>query len=104
MNTEPRRFWSEAETAILKSGWAEGLTCEQIAARLPRHSRLAVGAKAHRLNLPVRGQGGVDKYAHGTQPPLRGSFRDYSPAPISLAGPAWSLPAGARPAERRAAA
>jgi hypothetical protein len=97
-DTAPSRFWTEAELATLRAGWAAGLTCREIAAQLPNRNRSAVGGMAHRLGLPVRGPGMVPRSKPRTQskrPPPRPAsrgvvIRDYVPARITLAGPSWS--------------
>jgi hypothetical protein len=98
--TNPRaRFWTEAELTILRSGWAAGLSCSEIAAKLHHRSKNSVGGMAHRLGLPVRGPGVVSRSKPRTQTPRRPTtasrgvvIRDYVPARITLAGPSWSHP------------
>lgn len=52
---EPYYNWDDHRTEILKALWAEGLSGEQIAQRLPGYpSRNAVIGKAHRLGLGNR--------------------------------------------------
>ena len=97
-STNPRaRFWTEAELSILRTSWAAGLSCSEIAAKLNHRSRNSVGGMAHRLGLPVRGPGMVPKSKPRAQTPRqpttasRGTIiRDYVPARITLAGPSWS--------------
>lgn len=97
-STNPRaRFWTEAELSILRTSWAAGLSCSEIAAKLNHRSRNSVGGMAHRLGLPVRGPGMVPRSKPRTQTPRqpttasRGTIiRDYVPARITLAGPSWS--------------
>ena len=79
--TEPKTrpdLWSDAEIKIIRTGWANGLTCREISSLLPRHSRCAVAAKAARLGLSARGPSnyGVRTLIHG----------------VSLTGPSWSHP------------
>ena len=100
MSAKPApRLWTEAEIETLRAGWRVGLTCREIAATLPHRNRLSVAGMAHRLGLPVRGPGMVARSKPRTQTPRRPTatsrgliVRDYVPAPISLAGPAWSHP------------
>lgn len=100
-STNPRaRFWTEAELDLLRTSWAAGLSCSEIAAKLTHRSGNAVGGMAHRLGLPVRGPGMAPRSKPRTQTPRqpttasRGTIiRDYVPARITLAGPIWSHPA-----------
>lgn len=97
-STNPRaRFWTEAELSILRTSWAAGLSCSEIAAKLNHRSKNSVGGMAHRLGLPVRGPGMVPRSKPRIQTPRqptvasRGTIiRDYVPARITLAGPVWS--------------
>jgi hypothetical protein len=98
MSAKPApRLWTEAEIETLRAGWAAGLTCREIAATLTNRNRLAVAGMAYRLGLPVRGPGTAPKSKPRTQTPRRPTatsrgvvIRDYVPARITLAGPAWS--------------
>jgi hypothetical protein len=97
-STNPRaRFWTEAELNLLRTSWAAGLSCSEIAAKLHHRSSNAVGGMAHRLGLPVRGPGVVSRSKPRTQTPRRPTatsrgtiIRDYVAARITLAGPSWS--------------
>jgi hypothetical protein len=53
---EPRRRWSGAEDVILRDGYADGLTCEQIAAELVPRTPASVTARARRLGLATYGR------------------------------------------------
>jgi hypothetical protein len=102
-STNPRaRFWTEAELDLLRTSWAAGLSCSEIAAQLHHRSKNSVGGMAHRLGLPVRGPGMVPRSKPRTQTPRRPTatsrgtiIRDYVPARITLAGPSWSHGGGA---------
>lgn len=51
-----RDRWTAERVEILRAGWTEGLSAEQIARRLPEEfTRNAVIGKAHRLGLEDRG-------------------------------------------------
>jgi hypothetical protein len=43
-----------AEIETLRAGWLTGLTCREIAAKLPGRGKSAVGGMAHRLGLTLR--------------------------------------------------
>ena len=102
-STNPRaRFWTEAELSILRTSWAAGLSCSEIAAKLNHRSKNSVGGMAHRLGLPVRGPGMVARSKPRTQTPRRPTvtsrgtiIRDCVAARITLAGPGWSHGGGA---------
>jgi hypothetical protein len=47
----PRRRWTAAEDAVLRDGYADGLTCDEIARTSLERSPGAVAARAHRLGL-----------------------------------------------------
>lgn len=47
-------MWSEERTALLRKGWADGLSASQIAKQLGGVSRNAVIGKVHRIGLPGR--------------------------------------------------
>ena len=101
--TNPPRLWTEPEIETLRVRWAAGDTCRQIAHLLPGRTRMAVAGMAQRLNLPIRGE--VQRRKSGRwimmarRVVARGVvIRDYVPAPITLAGPAWSHPSNARAA------
>jgi len=83
--TEPKTrpdLWSDAEIKIIRTGWANGLSCREISNLLPRHSRCAVAAKAARLGLSAR----ASSINHGVRT-LRGRTSG-----VLLAGPSWSHP------------
>lgn len=46
--------WPEADEAILRTLWVQGLSAGEIAKRLPHRTRSAIIGKAHRLKLPGR--------------------------------------------------
>ena len=46
--------WTEVRVELLKQWWADGLTQGQIARKLGDVTPAAVGAKVHRLGLPIR--------------------------------------------------
>ena len=46
-----RRRWSRTEDAIVRDGYADGLTCSQIAAGLEHRTPTAVAARARKLGL-----------------------------------------------------
>jgi len=48
------RTWTDENIELLKKLWDEGVSCSQIAARIPGASRNAVIGKVHRLGLPRR--------------------------------------------------
>jgi hypothetical protein len=48
---KPRHRWSSEEDAILRDGYAAGLTCEAIARTLAARTPAAVAARAHKLGL-----------------------------------------------------
>jgi hypothetical protein len=48
---EPRRRWSSEEDALLRDGYAAGLTCEAIAGTLAARTPTAVAARARKLGL-----------------------------------------------------
>jgi GcrA cell cycle regulator len=94
------RFWTEAELQTLRTSWAAGLTCREIAAKLPGRSRTAVAGMSYRMALPMRNPQKATRLLKGVlrngqaappRPASRGVvMRDYVPARITLAGPAWS--------------
>jgi hypothetical protein len=94
--TRINQLWTEAEIALLRDGWASGLSCAEIATRIPPRNAAGIAGMAHRLGLPVRGPGRVSKSKPrkalpATRPASRGTIiRDYVPAHITLAGPSWS--------------
>ena len=47
----PRHRWTSAEDATVRDGYADGLSCEEIAASLPQRSATAVAARARKLGL-----------------------------------------------------
>ena len=47
----PRRRWASPEDAIVRDGYADGLSCDEIAASLPQRSATAVAARARKLGL-----------------------------------------------------
>jgi hypothetical protein len=47
----PRRRWTAPEDATVRDGYADGLSCEEIAASLPQRSASAVAARARKLGL-----------------------------------------------------
>jgi hypothetical protein len=47
----PRRRWSASEDAIVRDGYANGLSCDEIAAALAQRTPTAVAARARRLGL-----------------------------------------------------
>jgi GcrA cell cycle regulator len=48
-------IWSDpANEETLRKGWADGLSCSQIALQIPGASRNAIIGKAHRLGLAAR--------------------------------------------------
>jgi hypothetical protein len=49
--TAPRRRWSASEDAIVRDGYASGLSCDQVAAALAQRTPTAVAARAQRLGL-----------------------------------------------------
>jgi hypothetical protein len=54
----PRNPWNDITVATLKSLWVLGLSCSQIAAKIPGATRNSVIGKANRLGLPGRVSGG----------------------------------------------
>ena len=46
-----RRRWSASEDAIVRDGYADGLTCKEIAARLSQRTPTAIAARARKLRL-----------------------------------------------------
>lgn len=94
--TNPPRLWTEPEIETLRARWAAGDTCREIARLLPGRTRMAIAGMAQRMNLPVR------REVHRTSPSGKRTLMrrrlvltgmrgfDYVPAPITLAGPAWS--------------
>jgi hypothetical protein len=46
-----RRRWTESEDATLRDGYADGLTCAEIARLLTQRTPTAVAARAHKLGL-----------------------------------------------------
>ena len=46
-----RRRWSASEDAVLRDGYDDGLTCDEIAAGLPHRTATAVAARARKLGL-----------------------------------------------------
>ncbi len=46
-----RRRWSASEDAIVRDGYANGRTCDKVAAALPQRTPTAVAARARRLGL-----------------------------------------------------
>jgi len=48
-----RRRWDRLEDSIVREGYSDGLTCEEIAQRLPERTPTAVAARARRLGLPT---------------------------------------------------
>jgi hypothetical protein len=52
LHRPPRRpRWSAFEDAIVRDGYADGLTCEEIAARLSQRTSTAIAARARKLGL-----------------------------------------------------
>jgi hypothetical protein len=103
MSAKPApRLWTEAEIETLRAGWRTGLTCREIAAKLPGRGKSAVGGMAHRLGLTLRAPEKANGLAlcapRRVKAARTATVRDYVPAPISLAGPAWSHPSNARAA------
>jgi hypothetical protein len=122
------RNWSPEQVRLVRDMWADGETSSDIAQHLRGKSRSAVigiinraGFK-RRAGVPNRTQPrGPKLHVVSRGPGSRGgpkpsrkpeSVRKMiatkwalsgDSAPITLAGPVWSLPANARPAERRAA-
>ena len=121
------RNWTPEQVRLVRDLWADGETSGDIASQLRGKSRSAVigiinraGFK-RRAGVPKRTQPRAPKLhvvsrgpgsRGGPKPRRPESVRKMiatkwalsgDPAPITLAGPAWSLPANARPAERRAA-
>lgn len=47
----PRRRWSASEDAIVRDGYANGLSCDEVAAALAQRTPTAVAARARRLGL-----------------------------------------------------
>ena len=97
MSAKPApRLWTEAEIETLRAGWRVGLTCREIAAKLPGRGKSAVGGMAHRLGLTLRAPEKANSLALCAPRRVKASrtatLRDYVPAPISLACPSWSHP------------
>jgi hypothetical protein len=101
LSTGAKSRWTRAEQQIVTEGWAAGLTCPEIAERLPGRNRSAVLGAVHRLGLPKRLRGRTAGKARPLQAtqidrtrlPGFTTPRDWQPAPITLAGPPWSHPA-----------
>jgi hypothetical protein len=47
----PRRRWTEAEDAVVRDGYAEGLTCSDITRELPGRTPTAIAARARALGI-----------------------------------------------------
>jgi hypothetical protein len=52
----PRRRWSASEDAIVRDGYASGLSCDEVAAELAQRTPTAVAARARRLGLATYGR------------------------------------------------
>jgi RNA polymerase sigma-B factor len=52
----PRRRWSASEDAIVRDGYASGLSCNEVAAALAPRTPTAVAARARRLGLATYGR------------------------------------------------
>ena len=58
----PIKTWNDENTETLRTLWARGLSCSEIAARIGGFSRNAIIGKATRLGLPGRMSGGKKGY------------------------------------------
>lgn len=123
------RNWTPEQVRLVRDMWAEGETASDIAMRLRGKTRSAVigiiqrsgfkrragvvkrtQPRAPKLHVVSRGPGsrGGPKPSRKPEAVRKMIATKWSlssdPAPITLPGPAWSLPPNARPVGRRAAA